>query len=214
MIVIMANGELEAGEWVRPYLERAEVVIGANGGTEHLLALGVRPDVVIGDLDSLSPAVETQLADQGTSFVRRPRAKDETDLELALLYAAEHFGSEIVVLGALGGRLDQTLANILLLVHPALEERQVTLVTAFQRAWVIRGTGRIQGVVGDRVSLIPLGGDAFIAETSGLAWPLQGETLVYGPARGVSNVLTAAEATVSVQAGQLLCVHISQAWDR
>jgi thiamine pyrophosphokinase len=179
-----------------------------------LLALGVRPDIVIGDLDSMPLEAERRLAEQGTSFIRRPRAKDETDLELALLYAVDHYSGEIVVLGALGGRLDQTLANILLLVHPVLEDRPVTLVTAFQRAWVIRDTGRIQGVSGDRVSLIPLGGDVLIAETAGLAWPLHGESLVFGPARGVSNVLTAAEATVTVQAGQLLCVHISQAWER
>ncbi|MCP5097776.1 MAG: thiamine diphosphokinase, partial [Chloroflexi bacterium] len=103
--------------------------------------------------------------------------------------------------------LDQTLANILLLTHPALAGRHVQLVTHRERAWMVNDHAVIVGNEGDTVSLIPLGGDVTIRNTTGLAWPLQNEQLSFGLARGVSNVMTGSQAEVDVVAGHLLCIH-------
>ena len=94
-------------------------------------------------------------------------AKDETDLELALLYAVEQDADPIIILGALGGRLDQTLANILLLTIPALIGRDVRLIDGPQTAFVVREQATIHGKAGDTVSLIPLGGAASGVTTRG-----------------------------------------------
>ena len=139
-------------------------------------------------------------------------------LELALLYAAREGAIEIVILAALGGRLDQTVANLLLLALPELDGLDVRIVDGPQTAFLIRGgrdgdDGRdvvIEGQPGDTISLIPLGGDAVGVTAEGVAWPLQEGTLRFGPARGVSNVLTAAQARVRVREGVLLCVVIRQ----
>ncbi len=211
---IFANGDMTATEWLRPLLPQASHIIAADGGTRHLYALNHLPDVVIGDMDSLPDAMRGWLAAGGVQPIIHPHAKDETDLELALLYALQYPGP-IWIFGALGGRLDQTLANILLLAHPALDGRDVTLVTEFERAW-LAGVGEtaVHGQPGDTVSLIPLGGDVQIRATTGLVWPLQAERLAFGPARGVSNVMAASQATVTVAAGRLLCVHTRQDWRR
>ncbi|WP_157913235.1 thiamine diphosphokinase [Candidatus Promineifilum breve] len=208
LILIFANGVIADLTVPASYLARARFVIAADGGIGHLWALGRRPDLLIGDLDSLPATVEQWLEDGAMAVIRHPTAKDETDLELALLHAAAHFPeAALVVCGGFGGRLDQTLANILLLAHPALAGRSVRFVEGRETAWLITEDTRIVGHLGDTVSLIPLGGPARITATTGLEWPLNDETLPFGPARGVSNRLIAAEATVRLASGVLLCIH-------
>ena len=206
-LLIFANGVLDEVAWLRPYLAQATAVWAADGGSRHLFRLNHLPDKVIGDMDSLETAVRDWVLAANIPFIQHPAEKDETDLELALLLAAEQDAAEIWLFGLLGGRLDQMMANILLLSHPALRDKRVKLITPNEHAWLVRSHSEIVGQVGDLVSLIPLAGDAQIGSTSGLAWPLQDETLAFGLARGVSNRLTATKATISVNSGLLLCIH-------
>ena len=222
-IIIFANGVLEnpareVARWLRP----GDCVIAADGGTRHALTAGIVPAHIIGDLDSLPPGQRADLERQGTVFHPHPPAKDETDLELALLWAAasgkkqdasdKHPTSCIIVLGALGGRPDQAFANLLLLALPALVAHTVIIADG---AWTIRclhggQTHTLYGTPGDTLSLIPLNGPAIGIHTTGLAYPLHDETLHVGPARGVSNAFTAEQATVALQQGTLWCFHETQ----
>ncbi len=204
-LLIFANGVLDEVGWIRPYLTQATAVWAADGGSRHLFRLNHLPDRVIGDMDSLDTAVQQWLIAGNVPFDRYPIAKDETDLELALLLAARQ-EEEIWLFGLLGGRLDQMLANIFLLTMPALAKRTVKLVTPTEQAWLLRGQAEIVGQVGQTVSLIPLSADVVVAQTRGLQWPLQDEVLLFGQARGVSNRLTTERATVTVASGLLLCV--------
>jgi thiamine pyrophosphokinase len=215
-ILIFANGDMEEREWIRPYLSQALVTIAADGGTRHLLALGETPDIIVGDMDSLSAEIEARVATAGSHLIRYPPAKDETDLELALIHAADTFADDILVFGVFGGRLDQALANILLLAHPRLSGRNVYLLAPYQRAWLLSGDAQteIRGEPGDMVSLLAVAGDATVAATTGLQWPLREEMLLFGLTRGLSNVMTADRATVTLRSGRLLCVHTQRAWGR
>jgi thiamine pyrophosphokinase len=207
-VLVFANGVIGKVDWIRPYLEGATAVIAVDGGGGHLVRMGVRPDVVVGDLDSLDASVYTAWEEAGTIIVRHAAEKDETDLELALLYAVQHYEGDVMVMGALGGRLDQMLANILLLAHPAFVERRVELVDPGQRAWLVRERTEIEGSPGDLVSLVPLSGDVQIGQTDGLKWQLEDEILQFGPARGISNVMVGERAVVEVERGMVLCVHL------
>lgn len=205
-VLIFANGEMVDVAWTRPFLDQASLIIAADGGTCHLFRLGVSPDVVIGDMDSLPAETAAWLAESGADMIRYDPIKNETDLELALLYA-QKVDEEILLFGALGGRLDQMLANILLLAHPSLIDCPITLVEKYERAWLVTGRMEFEGQVGDTVSLIPLQGDVLVKQTSGLRWPLVDNVLSFGLARGVSNVMTAVSAVIDVASGKLLCIH-------
>jgi thiamine pyrophosphokinase len=204
--IVFANGEFPDPQSARDLLRPDDLVIAADGGTRHALAVDVIPDVIIGDLDSLSPEEQAQVEAAGTQAIRFSPRKDETDLELALQYAAREGATEIVILAALGGRLDQTVANLLLLAMPELSGIAARVVEGAQTAFLIQDQALIEGQPGDTVSLIPLGGDAVDVTADGLEWPLLEDTLRFGLARGVSNVLTAEQAHVRVRQGLLLCV--------
>ena len=139
---------------------------------------------------------------------RHPSHKDESDLELALLAVTRTGAQWVRVLGAVGDRLDQTLANIALLAMDALSGCDVRLVAGRQTLWLIgAGTHTLHGQAGDTISLLPLGGDAQGITTAGLEYPLRDETLRFGPARGVSNVMLGTRAQVRVRQGMLAVVH-------
>ncbi len=207
--IIVAGGDPGKVEDWQKWIRDGDLTIGADGGAARMLDWDLVPDAVVGDLDSLPDEARAEREARGSRFVVHPRAKDETDLELALTWAVEEGADEIIVLGALGGRLDHLVANVLLLTLPALEGVAVSIVSGGQTARVLRGgeTVRLDGRPGDVVSLLPLGGPARGVTTVGLAWPLEGETLRFGFSRGVSNEMTGSTAHVSVDDGYLLAVH-------
>jgi len=156
------------------------------------------PDVLVGDMDSVAPNVLAELESSGCAVMRYSPRKDETDLELALTEAVERGATDIVVLGATGGRVDHTIANMMLLSMPVLVGRRVMILDGDTEIVLIRDVGRVRGCPGDTVSLIPICGDARGVTTEGLEWEY---------ARGVSNVLTAPVASISVRDGFLLMTH-------
>jgi thiamine pyrophosphokinase len=204
--VIFANGEFPDPQGTRDLLRSNDFVIAADGGAHHALVIGISPHVIIGDLDSLSADDRSRLEAAGSRIVSFSSRKDETDLELALGHAVRQGATEIIVLTALGGRLDQTMANLMLLTLPELSGLDTRIIEGPQTAFLIRDEALIEGQPGDIVSLIPLGGDAVGVTAEGLEWPLREDTLRFGLARGVSNVLTASQGRVRVRQGLLLCV--------
>jgi thiamine pyrophosphokinase len=187
-------------------------IIAADGGSLHALSWGWMPHVVIGDLDSLPARERARLEAVGCRFLQVPAEKDETDLELAIRLAVEEGAREILIFGALGGRPDHYLANVMLLVLAAQLQAPARILDGQQEIRLI-GDGQeaeFSGEVGDTLSLIPIGGDARGITTEGLFYPLREGTLYFGPARGISNVFTAPRARVKLEEGTLLAIHIRQ----
>ena len=210
--IVFANGNLHDPDVSRLALGPDDLIIAADGGGRHCLRLGITPHVVIGDLDSLpAPDLERFVA-AGAQVMRYPVRKDYTDLELALGYARDRGVAEVLLLGALGGRWDQTLANLLLPAAVGLEAMCIRILDGLQEIALLRGGGRLEmsGCPGDTLSLIPIGGAAQGIVTSGLEYPLQDETLWLGSTRGVSNVFLGHTAGIHLCQGLLLCVVIHQ----
>ncbi len=204
--VIIANGPMPH----TPDLEQGDLLIAANGGAQHCLSAGILPEVVIGDLDSLDAQSLTQLEAAGVRLIRHPQRKDFTDLELALRYALEAKVDEILLLGALGNRWDQTIANLMMLA--SISYPPIRILDGAQEVLVIHAGQEVQlhGKPGDIVSLIPLGEEAQGITTHHLEYPLRSESLAFGSTRGISNVMLKDQAKVHVSEGMLLCtiIHI------
>lgn len=205
--ILFVNGEMGDGAYLRGVIAPEDYLIAVDGGLHHLRALGLWPNLLIGDLDSISGQEREEAAQFGAEIVQFPAHKDETDLELALLEAARRQFDALLLVGMLGGRLDQTLANLFLLLLPELAGRDVRVLEADQEISVIRQRAEIRGQVGDVVSLMPLQGDAEGVATAGLEYPLRDETLHADRGRGVSNRMVSTRAEVSLRKGNLLCIH-------
>jgi thiamine pyrophosphokinase len=205
--VLFANGELKESAWLAASLTASDALIAIDGGLNHLESLGLTPDLLIGDLDSVSTAQIERVQAAGIEIKRFPPAKDETDLELALLEAHRRGFRSILLVAALGGRLDQTLGNLSLLLLPALADCTVRCEDGQNEVFIIRDSTVISGQPGEIVSLLPLWGEVKGVTTTNLAYPLNHETLYPERSRGISNRMIAQEAVVSVDSGNLLCIH-------
>jgi len=182
------------------------LVIAADSGLHHAQQLGHHVDVVVGDLDSVDVDALARAERAGAVVERHAAAKDETDLELALVAARERGADRIVVLGVAGGRLDHFLANALVLTSDAFATVRVEARFAGARVHVVRDELVVQGTPGDILTLLPVGGPAHGVATEGLRFPLRNETLHPGSTRGVSNELVTSTARVTVTGGVLLAV--------
>lgn len=208
--VIFVNGVMEEASRaaLAARLQPDDWLVAVDGGVCHLQALGRAPDVLIGDLDSVSEAdIEWVRAASGR-VLRYPPEKDETDLELAFDLARSEGYQTILLAGALGGRVDHMLGNLSLLAHPALEGLDVRIVEPGLEIFLIREKREIEGRAGDLVSLLPLFGTAHGVRTEGLEYPLRDEDLLPHRTRGISNVMLGASASVFLASGLLLCVHL------
>ncbi|HLY15435.1 MAG TPA: thiamine diphosphokinase [Candidatus Limnocylindrales bacterium] len=177
-----------------------ELVIAADAGALLAEPLGLQLDLIVGDADSLGEARLAEFAAAGIAIERSPADKDASDTELALLAAATRGATDLVVLGAFGGRLDHALANVWILAHPELAGRAVALLDGAARIRLLTAdpgdrSGSpagldLDGRPGNLVTLLPFDGPARGVTTSGLRWPLAAATLPAGFSRGLSNEVT------------------------
>ena len=212
-ILIFANGHLPDLDAARAIVRADDFILAADGGTHNALALGLTPHLIVGDLDSITDWERKIMETAGVEMIRFSRDKNETDLELAIQHAVEMQPEQVIVVGALGGRLDQTLGNIALLSDSRLPNLDLRLDDGVEELYFCRASSpqgdqaEVHGRSGELVSLIPWGVPVEGVRTDGLRWPLSDETLYPNKTRGISNELLGEQATVRVRSGLLLVVH-------
>ncbi|HHW14212.1 MAG TPA: thiamine diphosphokinase [Firmicutes bacterium] len=223
--MIVGHGRFSGTALEVDLLRRAEMVIAADGGVRYAWVAGRRADVAVGDWDSLERescgkealGMNREALLAGSRVVSVPREKDETDLELALREALRSGCRELVFLGALGGRLDQTLANVQLLVEAVLHGVRASIVDGPRRVYALsggdndeRGTAcaelEVEGQPGEYLSLLAVTPVVSGVWAEGVKYPLRGEDLHFGRTRGISNEFLDERARVQVGKGVLLVV--------
>ncbi len=204
-ILILAGGVASPAEAQEAAVE-ADFILAVDGGLALAQRAGLRVDLLLGDLDSLSGPLP-----EGLPTVRVPREKDATDLELALDHAVSLGAKKIVVVGAFGARLDHTLANANL-----LEKYNIPIVLFHRgtRVYLVVDQLEIQAQPGDLVSLLPLTSEVRGIFTWGLRYALNDGVLFRASTRGVSNEVLARPCGVRVREGKLLLIHIPKGGGR
>jgi thiamine pyrophosphokinase len=200
-VVVVASGDGPALA-----LPPAARVVAADGGLDRAQALGLAVDVVVGDLDSVTPGGLAAAEAQGAKIVRHPQAKDATDLELALDEAVSLDARRVLLVASAEGRLDHLLASLLLLGSTRYAPLELDALVGEALLHVVRSERTMRGAPGELVSLLPLGGPAHGVVTEGLEYPLHGETLEPGSTRGISNVFLAETASVGLADGTLVVI--------
>ena len=208
VVFVVAGGELGNPAFIREQAAamKPAAVIAADRGARHLPAAGIVPTLIVGDMDSLDEESVRRYQAAGCRFIRHPREKDETDTELALGEAFAMAPAEVWIWGAMGFRIDHTLANLALLVQGAERGVEVKLIDEWCEVFLVTGRKVVEGKAGQTVSLFPFAGDAAGVTLSGFEYPLTKAVLAVGHPRGTSNRLAAGRGVIEIAAGFLLAV--------
>lgn len=201
--VIFLNGDKSDLSLIGRYIDKNTLIIGCDGGAEQAIALGYKPDIIIGDLDSIN---EKNIP-QGAEIIRHPGDKDYTDSEAALKHAIAKGAKEIILTGFSGDRVDHMLGNIFLLPKPEFAGPKIRIVEGKQEIYMITGTAEIMGKAGETISFIPLFGDVRAIFSSGLKYDLSRNDLSMQGNTGISNELVKDKARIDVGESRLLAVH-------
>ncbi len=206
--VIFVNGILDYEHDPADLLKDTDLIIAADGGAVHCQDLNITPDILIGDLDSIDPALVEVYSGKNVTIHRHPKKKDATDLELAIDLAVEKGAWKIRLLGALGGRWDMSIGNILLAAADKYQKQQISLIDRNCSLRILHpgNDHHLSGAPGRRVSLVPLKDDAQGVTLSGFQYPLRDHTIPFGSSLGISNIMTDSTAVVQHKGGVLLCI--------
>ena len=209
VVVIIAGSGIADMEFLRQRIEAAapKAVLCADGGARYAHALGIIPDLIIGDMDSLEDDLLRHFEKKGVAVAPYPVRKDETDTQLALERALTMNPKEILIFGALGRRLDHTLANLGLLMMGPEKGVPIKIVDEDCEVFVMVGAATVSGKKGQAVSIFPWGGEARGITLEGFEYPLEDATMTLARPCGISNRLAEEEGRIRVDMGCLLVIH-------
>lgn len=203
--LIVLGGDAPGDRLLESCASCADLTIAADKGLEPFAHAGIMPDLLLGDMDSVSEQVLESMQDH-TQIERLPCEKDDTDGVHALDTAIARGAGRITILGALGGRMDHAMANLMLLVRAQRRGVFAEILDEHVRISCVSGEALISGAKGDTVSLLALG-DVQGVSLKGFYYPLVGCDMDSSYPLGISNVVVSDEASVSVCGGDLLLFH-------
>jgi thiamine pyrophosphokinase len=210
--LIVANGSIKNAALTYKRISKlyrfdiGTLIIAADGGAKNCLSMGISPDIVIGDMDSINISIIEKLnvKEKTIKFISSKSEKDESDTQLAVDYAAGRRIKDILIVGASGDRIDHSLANLLLLSSPAYEGLSIKMLTDNFEIFVSNKSLSIKGEPGKLLSIFSLTPYTFFIKTTGLKYRLKDEKLLFSPVRGLSNVFTCKDAKIDISEGSLL----------
>ncbi len=188
--VIIGNGEIRDYTYIKSLIKPDDFVICADGGLRHAKMLGISPDIAVGDFDSYEKS-------ENIESIVYPSHKNLTDGEIAVDYAIENGYSDILMLAMTGTRLDHTFTNIFQLA----KKGNITLIDDDNEVYFIKDKLILNGKKGKTISIIPVFSDLVGVTATGVYYPLDNDTLLFGEGRGNSNIITDDICTVSVKDG-------------
>ena len=205
--IVFCNGDLADLSRVRKHIDKKTLLVGCDGGTAHILALGLTPHVVIGDFDSISPKILRALTGKPVEYIRYPTDKLFTDSDLGITLAAERGCKEIILAGVRGTATDHFVGNLFMLAKKKFASLDIKIIEGREEILLVRTRIRIKGSKGDDLSLIAIGRDARGVSTKGLFYLLKNAVLQSGTAQGIRNKMTGKYAEITVRKGPLLVIH-------
>ncbi len=204
--VIFSSGRIENYSYYVDYIKDADYIICADGGAYHAKKLGLKPDVLLGDFDSVRRDDFSYFVNMGIEVLKFPVKKDMTDTELAVEHAVEKGCDVIILVGALGSRADHSIANVMLLKKMLDMGVKGMIVDESNEIMLINDRIILEGDCYTNVSLIPITEKVEGVTTSGLYYPLHGATINMGSTWGISNKFVSNRAEVSITKGLMLVV--------
>lgn len=208
-VCIILNGEINNYDETKQIIlrEKYDYIIGADGGCNHLYKMGITPQYIIGDLDSINKELVDYYKSKNVLFKTYPSRKDETDSEICVYLAKELKAKKIDFYASLGGRIDHTLANIGLMHYVREMNMKPRIITSEEEVNIMKNEEIILcGKKGDTISIIPIMGDANNITLKNLEYPLNNGKIGYLSSLGISNVMSEDECSIKIEDGYALII--------
>lgn len=208
-ICIVLNGEIKEYKTIKEVLEQEkyDYIICADGGANHIYNMQMKPDYIIGDLDSVEDKVKNYYKNLNVKFEKFPTKKNETDTELCIYLAKNLKAKQIDFIAALGGRTDHMIANINLLYYIKMQGIIPRIISENEEIYIgINEEISIHGKKGDVISVIPINGNARSVTLTKLEYPLKDYNMKFYLPLGTSNVMLENECKIKVDHGSLLVI--------
>lgn len=210
MVLIITGGELGDIDYIKEYIKRNslnwDLIICVDGGVRHVESLGVFPDLLVGDFDSIDRCLLEKYREMGIEIRTYPKEKDWTDTQIAVDIAIERDAHDVYIIGGLGNRWDHSYANIMLLYRLGLRGINAKILHSNNTIEMSKDNLEIQGVIGQTLSLLPFSQDVLIESTQGLAYPLKNAVLTLDYPLGISNIFTEERAIIKVAKGWIIAI--------
>lgn len=210
--LLVANGQIEDPVLLLELLINTYhfndkfLIVSADGALKNCLNLKLTADMVIGDMDSISEKDKKILKTRNSKvlFIKSSCEKDESDTQLALEYLVKNNIKNIILIGALGKRMDHSLANLLNISSQKFENAQIKIIDENYEFSVLRQSAQINGIIGNTLSIFSLTPYTYFINTEGLKYNLCEEKLMFCPIRGLSNTFEKETVRLDFKDGVLL----------
>ncbi len=204
--LLILNGEKVNSTTILKLKDESDFILSADGGTDYCVELGIIPDLVIGDLDSISPKTLDILKKKEVPINVFPIKKDKTDSQLSIEYLMDKGAEEITIIGAIGSRIDHTLANILLLKTIKDKGIKGKIVHNNNIIYIIDDELILDKKNGYFVSIIPIESKGVLVSLKGFEYNLSKVKIDFASTLGVSNFVIDEKGYIKVHEGQCLVV--------
>lgn len=199
--ILLIGGKAPEKRSVKSILNRSDYIVAADSGFDLAQVYGLVPDIVVGDMDSVSQTDAYRCFPDERKRIY-PEDKDETDTELGLDILREHNCGECIIIGGGEGRLDHTLGIIALFERDPYPD---LWLTGRESIMLIEKETVFDTYSGQHISLFPLGTEACAMSSSGLEWELDALRWSRGDF-GLSNRAVSDRVRITVNTGRLLMV--------
>lgn len=205
-IAIIANGTINDILFHKKLLENVDIIICADGGANNAKKMNIIPNYIIGDLDSTNIEIIQYFKKYKTKIIE-DNDQNKTDMELAINLAESLKPNEIIILGAIGYRIDHTIANILCL-NKINSNIKTQIINDKNIIELIDDSKDIIGEKKDILSIIPLT-DICGLSYKGMKWIVSNKNIKFGWF-GISNELSKRKAKISLKHGKLLLIRVRE----
>jgi len=207
--IIFVNGNLSDTSEAKNIITDNDCLIASDGGVKHVLKLGLVPQIIIGDFDSISRSLQKKLKNKKIEQIKYSVKKDKSDFELAIDLCLKRKFQEIIIIGILGDRIDHMIANIFLIakIQTQNPKIKIKIFEGKNEIFILNNEIIITGKIGDEISIIPVSDKLEGIITEGLEYRLKNEELMFGSTRGISNVMKKTSIKILIKKGVALVEH-------
>lgn len=206
-VLIVSSGSIKNCEILKKEIENNDYVICADGGLDHLMKIDKKPDLLVGDLDSLSLSGKQYIAEKDIEVMKFPTKKNMTDSELAVEFAKKNNATDITLIGSTGSRLDHSIANIFMLrklnlmgIKSKVVDDNNSIVYSRDYIEVLKDSDK------KYLSVLPISLEGATVTLEGLVYPLDKYHIDYSSTIGISNEIYEDTAIIKIHNGEVLII--------